>query len=494
LLIRPMSDYHDSAWLKRADCGSLVILVEGLGGDMNHDTNSHEYDDQIIRRTDELAEQIDALEKELNNLRLRLHNRGHGLAHEDTVDVDIDIASDLKGELLESSGIEEQTRRVVAMLDSSNELEKRASRDAERVDATIARLEEKIVNLGRRAEAVMDLQLTLERIGRDLGPAEEAKHKLVDLALSAKKLDEKLSSINDAAENTQSSLQAQQAIIRRIEEIRPGLSELAKRLEDERMAAELSEISHRAGRQLEARLVSLISDITEREKGLKEAIAQADQRNREFENFFHLKKRAVRNIEQINEGVNRAERVLEKSENISEGLLALSDRLDAMRARIDQMENLSGEIKDREESFIDLKRKIDEALRSAEILESHAGLVRAMEEKINAIVRQVEELKIAAQERAQSAAEGKKLIHAVKEAAARFEEMTARMESAEVRLDTATALQRELSSMEDRSFQITKRLESLEDKGRAVISVEEKIAQLQSLLEMMDNKLNRLLS
>jgi len=461
---------------------------------MNNDTNNHENDDQIIRRTDELAEQIDALEKELNNLRFRLHNRGHGSADEDSADVDLDIAADIKGEFLEGGGIEEQTRRVVAMLDSSNELEKRASRDAGRVEATIARLEEKIVNLGRRAEAVMDLQLTLERIGRDLGPAEETKHKLVDLAQSAKKLDEKLSSINVAAENTQSSLQAQQAIIRRIEEIRPGLAELAKRLEDERMAAELSEISHRAGRQLEARLMSLISDITEREKGLKEVIAQADQRNREFENFFHLKKRAVRNVEQINEGVIRAEQVLKKSENISEGLLAMSGRLDAMKARLDHMENLSGEIMDREEFFIDLKRKIDEALRSAETLESRAGLVRAMEEKTNAIVRQVEELNIAVRERAQSAAEGKKLILAVREAAARFEEMTARMESAEVRLSTATALQRELSSMEDRSFQIAKRLESLEDKGRAVISVQEKIAQLQGLLEMMDNKLNRLLS
>jgi predicted nucleic acid-binding Zn-ribbon protein len=368
----------------------------------------------------------------------------------------------------------------------------RAAEGMEYISGAMAFMENRLSEIGKKSESVMELLLTIEETRRKAAGLNDAAGKLRRLRGDAIALSERLSGIEGEMARIDGALAKGSAQTERMEAALRAVSALAGRLEALTQEGDRIGADHGALAAMEERLSTLMARLSDKEKAMLDISAAAESAAARLQSLIALNLHAGKMMDQIRELSRKAADTLEENKGIESRMAAVAPGLQRLESRLETLSGGMAELTAHEKTLADLTRKMETASRSIEGMEIGFASIGSLEERMMALQSQIRELTSAAQQAADDVSMGMELSGVIKSAEARAAGLIDRMESAETRLATTDGLRRTLSMLEEKAFEITRKLDMIEEKGRIAITAQEKIDHLQRLLDQVDAKLSKL--
>ena len=462
---------------------------------MENNADMSESLERIIKETDRLAEKILSLDGELDTLRNKANDvaRGTSLAV-DTIDGGKVGSEGMPEANLQSLDMIANTQGIIDSLVSQAHLGRQAEDGMDQIKLTMAELDRMMAMAATKAESISELQLVLEEAMSKNKALELSQAKLGSIEGYALSLEKKALRLETESEALRQAMERHTITSDRLGKHLESAGETVRKLENAHREMESATIEGRAAGQTEERLLKLIPKMEETESRLTGLMAGAEGIAAEFERFFQMKRRADRTLEQVTEKARRAEETLEANREAERKSRLITGRMNEMENRFETLAVKALDITGFEETYNSVHRKLEVATAGIEELEERMKAAERLEEKLGTLAKTVENMRGGIEALEKETGSAGKIMEAVRLAEARFGELIEKTESAGDRLATITSLERTLSSLEDKTFGIIKKLEDIEEKGKIVFTAQQKIDQLQKLLDQAEGIMKKIVS
>ena len=450
--------------------------------------------EKIIQEAESLAQKVSTIESQLDRLRTRAYQLEEGSPLPEDTDMVEQGVEGLPDVNLQSLDMIARSSEIIESLTSQAQLGRQAEEGMAHIRRVMAELEEKMAQLLSRTESVAQSQMAVEKVMKKNMALERTWERLDNFERAALSLEEKLLRLGKESNTLDDAMERQEAMAMRLDGQMDGAREAMLKMESAREGMEAATIIYKTTREAEERLVKLRGELAEKETRLIDQVSRAEGVAEEFERFYHMKRRAERTLEQVEKRAQRAEEILAANQAVEGRVAATTDRMDEMERRFETLAVKALDITEFEETYNSTHRKLEAALSVMEELEEKIRKADQLENKLRALSESADNLRAQLGSMEKESGSAGKMMETFRNAELRAEELIEKMDAAGDRLDTASGLQRTLSVMEEKVFEIIKKIEVIEDKGKIIHTAQQKIDRLQKLLDQAEVMMKKIVS
>ena len=371
------------------------------------------------------------------------------------------------------------------------DLGRRAAESMDYINSAMALLEKRMADAGKKSEAVTDLLLAIEQTRRQAGEIEVAAEKLKSLEKAFISLSGRLSGAEGSLASINHLFEKSAAGVTRLESALLSAAVLNERLESLAEKADILSVGRESMLALEKRTAEMISAFAARENGLSDVVASAGGAADRLGPLVQAGLSAGKNLEEQVALLREKPDYMEVAKRIESKISAFSRSLDEVDERITVLAARMAEMDVHESRLAELSRKVETASGMIAAMDAGFASIGQMEERMAVLRNEIMELKYFAERTMESVSQAADMQGLSNQAQARAAELIDKMDSAEERLAATGRLERTLSMLEGKTFEIIQRLDAIES-SRVAAAAQEKIDHLQALMNKVDAKLNRL--